>query len=399
MMPTLEQTHAVVEMDDLNVFDLLTVLARRKKFVAGSVGVSILVGLVLAFVLPTVYTATTTLLPPAQNQGALSMMAGQFGSMAAVAGKDVGLRNPTEIFLAMLQSRTVGDRMVERYKLSSVYRTGNVTDSRDALTGHTEMSAAKNGTITIAVHDREAARAAVLANGYVEELNRISQELAVTEAGQRRLFFEKQMQSTQAQLATAELALKRSQENTGLISLDEQSKAIIQSVSGIEGQIAAKEVQLGSMRSFATEQNPEVMRAKQELAAMKAHLSRLQQGQIVGNGSLQVPTGKVPEAGMEFARRVREVKYQETVLGLMAKEYEAAKIDEAKNAALIQVLDAAVVPERRSAPKRKQIILFAALAGLLFSCLGIAGEQLFRKAISTPEQMARFEILKSTLRS
>lgn len=399
MMPTLEPSLAIAEADDLNIFDLLIVLARRKKFIAGSVLASSLLGVILAFMLPAVFTATTTLLPPAQNQSALSMMAGQFGPMAAVASKEVGLRNPTEIFLAMLQSRTVADRMVERFKLSSVYSKASVSDSREALAEHTEMVSAKNGTITIAVRDGEAYRAAALANGYVEELNRISQELAVTEAGQRRLFFEKQLQSTQAHLAAAEIALKQSQEKTGLISLDAQSKVIIEGVAEVQGQIAAREVQLSSMSSFATEQNPEVVRIRQELAALKRQSGLMQQGRMLGKGSVQLPTGKVPEAGLEFARRLREVKYQETVLGLMAKEFEAAKMDEAKDAAMIQVLDAAIAPEYRSAPKRKLIILFAALAGLLLSCLAIAFEQMFQKSVASPEQMVRFELLKNYLRS
>jgi uncharacterized protein involved in exopolysaccharide biosynthesis len=262
----------------------------------------------------------------------------------------------------MLKSRTVADNIIVRFDFQKIYDEETMVETRKEFASNSGITAGKDGLITIAFDDEDPKRAAAVANAYVEELDKLTQSIAVTEAAQRRLFFERQLQQAKKDLGEAEVALKLTQEKTGLIMLDSQGKAIIEAVASLRGQIAAKEVELRAMRTFATEKNSEYIRTQQQLAALRTELIKLERAQISGEGDVLLPTGKVPEAGLEYVRKLRDVKYNETVFELLAKQFEIAKLDEAKDAGLIQVLDQAVVPDKKSKPHRAVIVLFATLA-------------------------------------
>jgi uncharacterized protein involved in exopolysaccharide biosynthesis len=268
------------------------------------------------------------------------------------------------------------------------YDESTLTDARRVLEKATDISAGKDGVITLHVDDRDARRAAALANGYVDELHGMNQSLAVTEASQRRLFLEKQLQNVKQELANAEVSLKKTQQATGLIKLDDQGKAIIESVARLQAQVAAKEVQIGAMRSFITETNPDFILAQRELSGLRAQLARAEQDRK--RGGVLVPTDRIPEAGLEYARKFRDVKYYETIFELLAKQYEIAKIDEARDGSLIQVVDKAVEPEERSKPRRGLILVFAAFIGLFF---GVVLAFLKEAAVRARNDPARAELL------
>jgi capsule polysaccharide export protein KpsE/RkpR len=251
--------------------------------------------------------------------------------------------------------------------------------------------------IEISVDDRDPKRAADMANAYVDALQKLTQGLAVTEASQRRLFYERELLSAKDRLSDAEVALKQTQEKTGLIQLDEQAKAMIHSTAALRAQIAAKEVQLQRMRLFATKQNPDLQGAEQELSGLRAQLAIQERKGAGGNGDTQLANAKVPAAGLEYIRRLRDVKYNETIFELLAKQFEAAKLDEANNSTIIQVIEKATPPERKSAPKRAQIVLITAFLSFVFVIFWVLAEDYYERRRKSPEFEARMHLFRTYL--
>ncbi len=364
----IEPRPLAVDDSEIDLLDLLIVLAKRKRLILTVTAASAIIALIVSLLLPNKYTATTKILPPQQSQSASSMLMAQLagggmGPLAALAGSSLGLKNPNDIYIGILKSRSIEDALIAKFDLRGVYRDKRLSDARKELEKASEIIAEKEGLISVSVEDKDPKRSAAIANAYVEELRNITQHLAVSEASQRRLFFEQQVQQAKDDLGRAEVALKETQQKTGMIQLDSQAKAIIAAVGELRAQIAAKEVQLQAMHSFATEQNPDTVLAQQQLVGLRAQLSKLESQAVAGGGDPIVSTGKVPAVALEYVRKLRDVKYYETIFELLAKQYEAAKIDESREAAVIQILDPAVEPDRKSSPKRALIVLIGVLAG------------------------------------
>jgi uncharacterized protein involved in exopolysaccharide biosynthesis len=191
----------------------------------------------------------------------------------------------------------------------------------------------------------------------------LTQHLAVTEASQRRLFFEQQVQQAKDSLANAEVALKETQQKTGMIQLDSQAKAMLEAIGKLKAQVAAKEVELQAMKSFATEQNPDVVLTQEQLSALRGQLAKLEKQQPTDSADPFMAAEKVPAVALEYVRRLREVKYQEAIFELLAKQYQAAKLDEAKEAAVIQTVDPAITPDKKSSPERALILGIGLIGG------------------------------------
>jgi tyrosine-protein kinase Etk/Wzc len=391
------------EYQEVGLLDLAIVLAKYKRMVLGLPVATGVVALVIALMLPKVYTAAARILPPQQSQStavlALGALGGGGGGGSSFA-QALGLKTPGDLYIGLLKSRTIADRMIERFSLKDLYMTDTMVSTRNTLQSATSITSGKDGLITIEVNDRDPQRSADLANAYVEELDRLMQGLAVSEAAQRRLFFERELKATRENLARAELALRTVQEKTGIIHLDGQAKAIFEAFTELRARMAVKEVEIASMRIFSTDTNPDLVRARQELSSLRSQLSKLEKAQgAQAEGDILVPTGKVPEAGLEYLRRVRDLKYQETLFELLAKQFELAKIDESKDARVIQILDRGVAPDYKSKPKRVQIVILAMLsAGVLSVILAFVLDAIQRTK-SNPEGLRRLETLRSYLRS
>jgi len=362
-------------VDEISLLELFAIIMKRKGLIVRTTVAAAFIAAVISFIIPNRYTATTSLLPPQQPQSLASALASQMGGaggmLGAVAGGNLGLKNPNDIYIGMLKSRVVNDAMIKRFDLKTVYRDKDTSDARKDLQSATDIQNAKEGFITVSVEDKDRKRAADMANAYVEELRKLTSSLAITEAGQRRLFFEQQLRKAKDDLANAEVALKETQQKTGLIQLDNQAKAIIESVAAIRAQIATKEVQLQAMQYSATEQNPDVLTLREELAGLRAQSAKLEKQQNSGGGDIQVPTGSVPEAGLQYIRALRDVKYYEAVFELLAKQLEVSRLDEARQGAVIQVVDPAVEPDRKSSPKRGLIVIAAIVFGFIASIVWI----------------------------
>jgi tyrosine-protein kinase Etk/Wzc len=355
--------------DGLSLVEFLTVLAEQKGIVWRIVAGFAIVSIILAFLLPKWYTANVTLLPPQQNSSLSAAMVSQLGSLgglSSLAGGGLGLKNPSDMYVGMLKSRTVEDAMVQKFGLMQEYHERYPSDARKTFEHHATVDgAAKDGLIHISVEARDPKRAAELANGYVDQFRTLSEHLAITEASQRRLFFERQLEQAKDNLATAEEGLKETEQKTGLIQLDSQARALIESASILRAQIGAKEVEIQSLRTFATDENAQLIQAQQELNSMRAQLAKLGGTEESGDASLLVPKGRVPQAGLEYVRKLRDVKYYETIFEILARQFEVAKLDEAKQGAVIQVVDVAVPPDKKSFPRRAWIIVGGTVLGLL----------------------------------
>jgi len=357
--------------DDISLLRVLALIGERKKFISLFTLCIAVLSIAISFVLPKSYTATATLLPPQQNSSLSSVLSSQLGSlggMAALAGGSLGLKNPNEMFVAMLRSRTVEDAMIKKYGLMDEYHKKYLSDARKSLESHVTVDGTnKDGLIHISVEDHDSQRAAELANGYIDQFRDLSEHLAISEASQRRLFFERQLAAAKDNLSSAEEELKKTQQKTGLIELTGQSRALIESAASLRAQIAAREVQIQGMSTYATGQNPQLIQMQQELDGLRAQLAKLGGNADIGSGGLIVPKGQVPEAGLEYVRKLRNVRYYETIFEILAKQFEIAKLDEAKEGALIQVVDAAIPPDKKSFPKRGLIVIVATLIGFFLS--------------------------------
>lgn len=378
--------------DEISLLDLLIVLAKHKKLILGLPFVVAVIAALYSLTLPAIYTATTKILPPQQGQSAASAMLAQLGG--GIAGLVGGAgKGPSDIYVAMLRSRTVADKLIERFGLLADSDSNSgakyPSEVRKKLAAVTNISSSKDGIITIEVDDKDPKRSADLANSYVDELLKLTQVLAVTEASQRRLFFERQYIQAKDSLAKAEAAARQALQTGGLVKVDDQGRAMVEVVARLRGQIAAKEVEIGAMRAFATDSNPGLRFAQQELESMKHEL-----GKIEGTGSNKSVTNDAPGQGSESLRLLREVKFHEVVFELLARQYEAAKIDEAKDSAVIQVMDKAIEPDSKSKPNRSLFVLLSAMAAGFAAILWAFLREAIAKSGSDPKQAARLQAIK-----
>lgn len=358
------------------------------------------IGLVAALLWPSTYTSTVTLLPPQQSSSVGAALTSQLGSLGSFAGlaSGMGLKNPNDMYAAMLKSRTVEDAIVDRFDLRREYGKKFVSDAREALEKHCSISpGGKDGLIHIDVTDHNPKRAAELANGYVEEFRKLSQNIAIGEASQRRLFFQQQLEQAKDNLANSEEALKQTEQKTGLIQLDSQARALIESAAALRAQIAAKEVEIESLRSFATDQNSQLVQAQQELEGLRAQLAKLGGSDSGSDQGIIVPKGQVPQAGLEYVRKLRDVKYYETIFDIIARQFEVAKLDEAKQGSLIQVVDAAVPADRKSFPRLGVFVAVGAILGFLASLCTVLLQAGYRRMRQDPDTNSKLEMLFRSL--
>jgi uncharacterized protein involved in exopolysaccharide biosynthesis len=388
------------EDGEISLLDLVIVLAERKRLIFLVTAIFAILAIVISLVLPSRYTATVTLLSPQQNNSmasALTSQLGNLGGVAALAGGSLGLKSPNDMFVAMFRSRTAEDAMIQHFGLMQEYRKQYLSDARKKFEANTVVDGSgKDGMIRISVVDRDPQRAAELANGYVDQFRILSQHLAITEAEQRRVFFEQQLKQANQNLADAEEALKVTEQKTGLIQLDSQTRALIESAATLRAQITAREVQIQGMQTYATGENAQLIEAQKELDSMRAQLAKLG-GSGEGPSGIIVPKGQMTESGLEYVRRLRDVKYYETIFEILARQFELAKLDEAKEGAVIQVVDPAVAPDRRSFPKRGVIVVVATLIGFVIAIILVFVLAKMRSLGDDPESLEKVDRIRNAL--
>jgi uncharacterized protein involved in exopolysaccharide biosynthesis len=366
------ESRTVPGEDEIDLTKLFRVITRRSRLIFGITVASAVVALVVSLLLPKYYKAETRILPPQEKGSNLAaQLMGQAGGLIGLAGGAAGVKSQGELFVAMTKSRTVLDRIVDRFDLMKLYKRKYREDARKNLVGVLKVQEdRKSGIIFLTVEDRDPKRAADMANAFVEELKSIAGGLAISEAGQRRLFFEDQLGQTKVSLARAEEEIKGFQQRTGMFQVDAQARAIIEGIARLRAGIAAKEVEAKVLRSFATAQNPDLQRVEEEIRALRAELEKVETSKGHGYDPL-MSSGRVPEMGTEYLRKLRQLKYNETLFELLSKQYELAKLDEARDAVVIQVIDRAVPPERKTRPQRALIVSMTAVTGFILAVLGV----------------------------
>lgn len=323
--------------DELDLGQLLSPLAHHWKLWVGGTFLAGVVGWSASFLMTPTFTATTTLLPPQQQQSIASSALASLGSLAGLPGASP--KSPADEYVSLMQSVTVSDRMIDRFKLMELYPAKYRRNARQTLAANTQITIGKkDGMIAIAVQDVDPTRAAAMANQYVEELRRMTSVLAVSEAQQRRTFFEKQMQDAKQKLIAAQTALQDSGFTAG--AMKAEPKAAADEYARFRADMTAADVRLQTLRNSMTESSPEVQRQAAMLQALRAKVAQLEQS--------SAPSSSDPG----YVSKYREYKYQETFFDMMAKQYEIARVDESREGALIQVVDPALVPEDRSWPRR-----------------------------------------------
>ncbi len=342
--------------EDVSFLDILTVIGHYKGMILGMTLIFTLVAVVVSLIMTPIYTGRSLVMPPQQQQSSASSALAGLSSVAGLAGGALGLKSQDDMYISFMTSEGFQKKIIERFELHSRYRADLLIDARQALNKHVRLvSDKKSSLMSIEVDDPDPVFAANMANAYVQELGIFLGKIAITEAQQRRLYFENQIKKTQDDLAQAETTFRETQERSGLQIPSAVADIGIKEIAELHGQIRARELQLQAMSSFATPQNAEVKKLMTELLAMRTHLGKLEMG-----SSTEGSKGALQQGAL---LAYRNMKVQESILESLVKQYEFAKVDESKDAPLVQVVDAATPPERRTSPKRTIIVLLSAMIG------------------------------------
>lgn len=339
----------------LNVLEALTILKQRKRALAAVfVGGTILAYCGTLLIAPT-YTAKTTFVSPQQQQNSAAAALASLGALSGLAGAAVGIKNPGDQYVALMQSATIADRIIDRFKLQELYESKFKSDARKELASNVRInSGKKDNLIYVEVDDHDPKRAAEMANAYVEELKRLNNGLSLSEAQQRRNFFQIHLEQTKEALKIAQLNLQKTGFTSG--ALRSEPKAAAETFARLQAQLTASTVRLSTLRQTLNDRAPEVQQLQATVEGLQRQLALLEQPQA-NNG------------GPDYVSAYREFKYQETLFDIFARQYELARLDESRESSIIQVLDPATPPDRRSKPARSAIAL---LVGLTLEFAAIA---------------------------
>jgi len=357
--------------EGLSLLDLALPLAMHLKLLFFGPLLAGLAALGITYLIAPTFTATTTFLPPQQQQSAAASALASLGALSGLAGATGGIKSPGDQYVALMQSVSVTDRLVDKFKLMDLYEAEYRFEARKELASNVRIAfGKKDGLITVAVDDVDPQRAADMANHHVEELRRVTSELALTEAQQRRVFFESQLKETRDRLVSAQQALQSSGFSPG--ALRAEPRAAAEGYARLKAEATAAEVRLQTLRRGLVDTAPEVQQQQTLLAALRAQVIKLET-------SIDVPRDG------DYVGKYREFKYQETLFELFSRQFELARLDESREGALIQVVDVATKPERKSSPKRWQVTLSATLVTALFLVVFVLVRPAWRRAAAQPE--------------
>ena len=369
--------------DELSLLELAIPLAEHwKLWLLGSLAIGVL-ALGIAFLMTPIYTARTSFLPPQQQQSGMASALASLGGLAGLAGAAAAIKSPADQYVALMQSVSATDRLIDQFELLKVYDSRYRFEARRALEQNTRIAVGKkDGLISVEVDDKDPQRAAAMANSYVEELRRLTSVLAVSEAQQRRVFFEKELKEARDQLAKAQQALQASGFNIG--ALRAEPKAAAESYARLKAEITAAEVRVQVLRGSLADSAPEVQQQLTQLAALRTQLARLEQTTEAN-------------VGPDYLSKYRDFKYRETLFELFARQYEMARVDESREGALIQVVDPAATPEYKSKPKRGLIAVVATLASLVLLGAFILMRHFWRQSTTDPGNAQKVGRLRAAL--
>jgi tyrosine-protein kinase Etk/Wzc len=378
----------------LTVLDVVVILAEHKRAIFIASLLCAAIAAAVSFILPNQYISRVTLLSPVVEQSsAQQMVMGQLG-LPSELGREIGLSNPLDTYVAMLESDNLSDRLIDKFQLLSVYRVKTRSDARERLAKQTTVEITKNGTLTIAYEDHDPQFAAAVADAYVNALRDLMHDLSSSEAQQRLEFFNGQLLDARNELEKSETQLRDTQTRTGIIQLDLQAKAVVEEDARLRADAAAKRVEIASMRSYSTERNPAVAQAETELASLEGELDAAERKSQSPEGDLLITSSKMPAAGMDYVRALREVRYRQELVELLARQYENARLDAGKQAVFLRILDHAWAADRKSGPPRLLIVLIVVVvSAFAASCVYVIAE-LDRRFQQNPDRDLRMRRIR-----
>jgi len=375
---------------ELDLFAFFLLLLRHGRFIAGTGIVCFLVMVGVMLHDKPRYASTSVMIIPQGNVTSANLSA-----KLALSTTDL-LGGGYELYADILKSHRVTDPLIQQYHLQEVYHSRQLDDAEITLETLTKVLTSREGVIRVTVQDTDPNRAAALANGYLTELDLVNQELVLTSVGQQAKFLKRETESEQRALSDAEVALKESQISTGGLAPDVQANAGLTALVTTRAQLRAEQIKLDSLLLSETNENPEVIRLRAEIAGLNSQVSALQSGSVSSENG--IPISQVPAQTLEYTRRLREVKFHETLFELLAKEYEAAKQEEAKNPSIVQVLDTAVPSYKKAWPPRTYYCLAALVVGLLAAIFLVSVKAFALAYIHHPRNAAKVEEIKSLYR-
>lgn len=350
----------------------LRVLWSGRRFIAKMALIGLVTGLLLAFLLPKRYTCVVRLMPPdgqsSSGMAMLSALSGKTGGLAGVAGGLLGVNGSGALFIGILQSETVQDRLVQRFDLKRVYWDRLDEDARKDLAERTGISEdRKSGIITIGVTDRDAHRATAIAQAYVEELNRLSAELSTSAAHRERVFLEERLKAVKLDLDQSAVDFSQFSSKNSAIDIKEQGRAMVEAAAQLQGELIAAESEQKGLEAIYASGNSRVRAVEARVMELRKQLEKLGGGGVDEAAAAAAPLypsiRQLPLLGVKYADLYRQTKIQEAVYETLTQQYELAKVQEAKETPAIKVLDPALLPERRSFPPRMSIVLMCASFG------------------------------------
>jgi len=352
--------------DEINLLEYFSVLSKRKRFIGALTGGVFVLSIIGSLLLPDRFAATARVMQGAQdNSMKVSMMAALPDGLGSAAGGLFG-KSSTDAWVGILESNSVRDGIIKRFGLREAYGKDTIEDTRKELGGNISVVNTKEDVVVITVEDEDPRKAAAMANAFVDELDRINRDAVMTSGKSTRLFVEKRLVETKGELTRIEDGIRAFQMANKALKLDDQSAAIIESFGDLRGRLAAKEVELQVLRSYATDSNPQVQTIRAEIGGLRRQLTDAQEGTL---RDIFIPTNRIPDLSLQYARLLRDAKVQETLFELLTQQYELARIQEAKDSPTIQVLDLATVPEKKSGPKRGLIVALATLSALVLTSI------------------------------
>lgn len=354
----------------IDLFEYWKVVLRWKRLIIAVSGAAFILSLTVALILPKKYEAVASVMPPSQDDPlSTGMMSAFSGGISKMASGILGTKSPSDLWVGILKSQNVMDGVIEKFNLRKVYEEDTLSDARKELKSNISIDKTKEDIITVTVEDKDPVLAAKIANAFVEELDRVNKGTVMTSGQRTRAFIETRLIEAKAELSRLEEVLKSFQEANKAVKLDDQSKAIIDAIGTVKGQLMAKEVELETLMSYATPANPQVQLLKSEVDGLKSKLKDLEDGGGRHRKDIFIPTDTIPNLAFQYAKILRDAKVQEKLFGLLTEQYELARIQEAKDSPTVQILDTAKVPEK-SKPKAVVIVAVSTVLSFLLSVLG-----------------------------
>jgi len=396
----METKELATEAKEINVIDLLLSLLRHKRVIIGGTFAIALLTLTVCFIVSPVYTAETTVLPPQQSSGSLpTQLLSQVGGAASMLLGSALPVSSGDLFVGLLGDDAILDPIIDRFDLMKLYDLDTRVETRKMITDNilTADKDSKSGIVSISVNDKDPQRAAEMANMFADELKKMVERFTVSEAGMRRMFFDRELNKAHEELSLAEETMQAFQERTGTLKLDDQAAAVLQGVALLKANMVAKEVQLQVMRTYAAPNNADLKKAEEELRAIHEQLKKQEDKQEVFGPDSLMPTGQIPSLGVEYVRRMRDFKYKESIYQVVTQQYQAARLDEAREALFVQIVRKAIPPDKKAKPRAALLTAFSMVIGAgLFTIAALFMEVIVR-ASESPQNAERFKQVKRNL--